>query len=332
MSEVCLHVRIKTNMYIQQKTGLIDKPSKAGATEKHQLCMVTSGAGGCAAQLSGGNKIDTNCVIAPDYSLIRPNGDVVMESVPLHAISKNCIDLNDPSMPVITKDKCTLGPGRYFLVASLEGKTKKISFKVNGELDIATRDAIAIDSNGTALPGQTYAFKKDAMGGELVPLYISAIADPCQNNAACSQPLEMDVTSAPNQNYTLEPDPGLTVYVRNAAGELEPFPSSASRTIGASGVDTVYVTAALIGMTQSPTTYSIGVTLLYGPLLMLSLVGFQNPSAFLRASPSRSSSSSESFSFPSGTFGKMRFCTGAMSSPTSIASRMAKSALWYQRL
>ena len=254
------NVRIKTNMYIQQKTGLIDKPSKAGATEKHQLCMVTSGAGGCAAQLSGGNKIDTNCVIAPDYSLIRPNGDVVMESVPLHAISKNCIDLNDPSMPVITKDKCTLGPGRYFLVASLEGKTKKISFKVNGELDIATRDAIAIDSNGTALPGQTYAFKKDAMGGELVPLYISAIADPCQNNAACSQPLEMDVTSAPNQNYTLEPDPGLTVYVRNAAGELEPFPSSASRTIGASGVDTVYVTAALIGMTQSPTTYSIGVT------------------------------------------------------------------------
>ena len=152
------NVRIKTNMYIQQKTGLIDKPSKAGATEKHQLCMVTSGAGGCAAQLSGGNKIDTNCVIAPDYSLIRPNGDVIMASVPLHTISKNCIDLNDPSMPVITKDQCTLGPGRYLLVATLDGKTKKISFKVNGELDIATRDAIAIDSNGTALPGQTYSF------------------------------------------------------------------------------------------------------------------------------------------------------------------------------
>ena len=253
------NVRIKTNMYIQQKTGLIDKPTKAGATEKHQLCMVTSGSGGCAAQLSGGNKIDTNCVIAPDYSLIRPNGDTIMASVPLHAISKGCIDLNDPSMPVITKDRCTLGPGRYYLVATLEGKSKKISFKVNGELDIATRDAIAIDSNGTALPGQTYAFKKDAMGDELVPLYISAIADPCQGNAACSDPLEMDVSSAPNQSYMLEMDPGLTVYVRNAAGELEPFPSGLARTIGPSGVDTIYVTAALIGMTQSPMSYHIGV-------------------------------------------------------------------------
>ena len=253
------NVRIKTNMYIMQKTGLIDKPSKAGATEKHQLCMVTSGDGGCAAQLSGGSKIDTNCVIAPEYSLIRPNGDVIMASVPLHEISKGCIDLNDPSMPVITKDKCTLGPGRYFLVASLEGKTKKISFKVNGELDIATRDAIAIDSNGTAVPGQTYAFKKNAMGGEVVPLYISAIADPCQGNAACSDPLEMDVTSAPNQNYSLEVDAGLTVYVMNAAGQLEPLPPGTTRTIGASGVDTVYVSATLFGMTQSPMTYHIGV-------------------------------------------------------------------------
>ena len=254
------NVRIKTNMYIMQKTGLIDKPTKAGATEMHQLCMVTSGDGGCAAQLSGGSKIDTNCVIAPDYTLIRPSGDTVMASVPLHTVSKGCIDLNDPSMPIINKDKCTLGPGRYFLVASLDGKTKKISFKVNGELDIATREAIAIDSNGVALPGQTYAFKKDAMGGELVPLYISAIADPCQDNAAaCSQPLEMDVSSAPGQTYTLEVDPGLTLYVMNANNEFEPFSATNARSIGPSGVDTVYVTAALIGMTQSPTTYHIGV-------------------------------------------------------------------------
>ena len=162
-------------------------------------------------------------------------------------------------MPVITKDKCTLSPGRYYLVASLDGISKKISFKVNGELDIATREAVAIDSNGTALAGQTYSFKKDAMGGELVPLYISAIADPCKNGAACSEPLELDVTSAPNQSYMLEGDPGLTIYVMNAAGQLEPFPSGIARTIGPSGVDTIYVTVQLLGMTQTPTTVHVGV-------------------------------------------------------------------------
>ena len=253
------NVRIKTNMYIQQKTGITDKVTKAGAKETHKLCLVKTGDGGCASQLSGSSKADTLCDIVPTYALTRANGDMVMDNVPVGTISKGCIDLTQPSVPVITKDKCTLGPGRYHLVATVEGKSKKITFKVNGELDIATRDAIAIDSNGTQLPG-TYAFKKAAMGGEFVPLYISAIADPCQGNAACADPLEMDVSSAPGQAYTLEVDAGLTVYVMNAAGQLEGMVPGSSRTIGPSGVDTVYVTAHLIGMMSSPTVYNVGVT------------------------------------------------------------------------
>ena len=253
------NVRIKTNMYIMQKTGITDKISKQGAKETHELCLVKTGDGGCASQLSGGSKVDTLCNISPDYSLQRANGDVVMDVVPVGTISKGCIDLTKPSIPVITKDKCTLGPGRYNLIATVEGKSKKISFKVNGELDIATRDAIAIDSLGNAVPGGNYAFTKAAMGGEFVPLYISAIADPCQGNAACADPLEMDVTSAPGQTYSLEVDPGLTVYTMNAAGQLEVLPAGTMRTIGAAGVDTVYVTAALIGMMQNPTVYQVGV-------------------------------------------------------------------------
>jgi fibro-slime domain len=252
------NVRIKTNMYIQQKTGITDKVTKAGAKETHKLCLVKTGDGGCASQLSGSSKADTLCDIVPTYALTRANGDMVMDNVPVGTISKGCIDLTQPSIPVITKDKCTLGPGRYHLVATVEGKSKKITFKVNGELDIATRDAIAIDSNGTTLPGN-YAFKQAAMGGEFVPLYISAIADPCQGNVACAEPLEMDVSSAPGQAYTLEVDAGLTVYTMNALGQLEVLPSGSSRTIGAGGVDTIYVTAALIGMMTSPTVYHVGV-------------------------------------------------------------------------
>ena len=70
--------------------------------------------------------------------------------------------------------------------------------------------------------------------------------------------------------------------------------------------------------------------LLYGPLEMDSFVGFQKPASFLRARPSFSRRASESLSFPSGTFGKILFCTGVKSSVTSIASRIANIALWYQ--
>ena len=249
-----------TNIYFTQKTGFVERISKQGAKETHEICLVKTGNGGCASQLGGRTSVDTICDIVPTYSLTRANGDMVMENVPVGTVSKGCIDLTTPSIPVITKDMCTLGPGRYYLIATVEGKSKKITFKVNGELDIVTRDAIAIDSNGTAVWGGNYMFTKAAMGGEFVPLYISAIADPCQGNAACNEPLEMDLASAPGQPYTLDADPGLTVYVKNAAGQFEVMPAGMARTIGASGVDTVYVTAALIGMMQNPTTYQIGVT------------------------------------------------------------------------
>ena len=253
------NINIKTDMVVMQKIGIIDRPTKVGSMETHQICVVKTGNGSCASQLSGGSTLDTICEVIPSYTLTRANGDVVMDSVPVGTIAKGCIDLTNPSSPVISKDKCTLGPGRYYLIATLEGKSMKFAFKVNGDLDITTRDAIAIDTNGKALPGQ-YQFKKNAMGDEFVPLYISAIADPCQGNAACSDPLEMDVSSAAGMTYTLEFDPGLTIYAMNAAGQLEISLPGALRTIGASGVDTVYVTAHLIGMMTSPTVYNVGVT------------------------------------------------------------------------
>ena len=248
-------ISIWTNIYVTQKTGIIDKITKQGANETHELCVIKSGDGGCA---SASAKLDTICNPVPTYTLSSTNGDVVMDEVPVGTTSKGCIDLSNPSAPVINKDKCTLPPGRYELVAVIEGKAKRITFKVNGDLDIATRDAIAIDSNGTTLPGK-YAFQQLAMGDEFIPLFVSTIADPCLGDAACAEPLEMDVSSAPGQAYTLEVDAGLTVYAMNSLGQLEVLPAGSMRTVGSSGVDTVFVTAPLAGMTTSQTVYHVGV-------------------------------------------------------------------------
>lgn len=262
------NVRIKTNMYIQQKTGIMLKTSKDPndpATEVDNVCLIKSGDGGCASRLSGASTVDTICDVSDivSYKLERGNGDVVMETVPLGEVSKGCIDLTNPSIPRIKKDACTLGPGRYNLVVSIEGKSKKITFKLNGSLDVASRDAIAIDSNGTAIAGRDYHYVGEAFGGEMIPLYISAIADPCEGGAAtCSSPLEMDVTSAPKQNYTLDVQSGLTVYVSDATAEggFRVLTANEMRTVGETGVDTIYVTAELLSMKSAYSTYTIGVT------------------------------------------------------------------------
>lgn len=262
------NVRIKTNMYIQQKTGIMLKTSKDPqdpATEVDQVCLIKSGDGGCASRLSGASTVDTICDVGDivSYKLERGNGDVVMETVPLGEVSKGCIDLTNPSIPRIKKDACTLGPGRYNLVVTIEGKSKKITFKLNGSLDVASRDAIAIDSNGTAIAGRDYHYVGEAFGGEMIPLYISAIADPCEGGAAtCSSPLEMDVTSAPKQNYTLDVQSGLTVYVSDATAEggFRVLTANEMRTVGETGVDTIYVTAELLSMKSAYSTYTIGVT------------------------------------------------------------------------
>lgn len=262
------NVRIKTNMYIQQKTGIMLKSSKDPqdpATEVDNVCLIKSGDGGCASRLSGASTVDTICDVGDivSYKLERGNGDVVMETVPLGEVSKGCIDLTNPSIPRIKKDACTLGPGRYNLVVTIEGKSKKITFKLNGSLDVASRDAIAIDSNGTAIAGRDYHYVGEAFGGEMIPLYISAIADPCEGGAAtCSSPLEMDVTSAPKQNYTLDVQSGLTVYVSDATAEggFRVLTANEMRTVGETGVDTIYVTAELLSMKSAYSTYTIGVT------------------------------------------------------------------------
>ena len=249
-------VTIKTDMPVMHKQGIIDIPSKSGAKETHKLVVLNIG-GGCN---SAGSGVDSIVDFTPKYSLIFANGDVVMDNLPLGGVSKGCIDLSNKTVPVITKDKCTLAPGRYFLVASYEGKSKRIGFKVaGGELDVATRDAVVIDTNGVLVEGKKYPFAKYAMGNEYVPVFISSIVDPCQGKASCSEPLTMDVNAAAGQAYTLTADADMSVYVKKSDGKFDVLRSGSARTVGESGVDTVYVMVPQVVMTQGVTPYHIGV-------------------------------------------------------------------------
>ena len=249
------NVTIKTDMPVIQKAGFIDTPSKTGAKETHKLVVVRSGAGGC-----GPSGLDSIADFTPKYSLIRFNGDVVMDNLPLGEVSKGCIDLSNKTVPVITKDKCTLASGRYYLVVSYEGMSKKIAFKVSADLDVVTRNAVAVDTNGTPLEGKKYTFVKRALAGEKVPVYISSVADPCQGEESCSDALLMDVSSAAGHSYVLATDDDLNVYVKNSKGKFEILPSGSARTVGASGVDTVYVTVPLVALNKAVETFHVGVT------------------------------------------------------------------------
>ena len=248
------NVTIKTDMPVVQKQGMIDIPSKSGTKETHKL-VILNNAGGCNS--SGRDSIAD---FTPKYSLILANGDVVMDNLPLGEVSKGCIDLSNKTVPVITKDKCTLASGRYYLVVSYEGMSKKIAFKVaGGELDVATRDAVVIDTNGVLVEGKKYPFVKRALAGEKVPVYISSVADPCQGKESCSDALLMDVSSAAGRSYVLATDDDLNVYVKNSKGKFEILPSGSARTVGASGVDTVYVTVPLVALNKAVETFHVGV-------------------------------------------------------------------------
>ena len=248
------NVTIKTDMPVVQKQGMIDIPSKSGTKETHKL-VILNNAGGCNS--SGRDSIAD---FTPKYSLILANGDVVMDNLPLGEVSKGCIDLSNKTVPVITKDKCTLASGRYYLVVSYEGMSKKIAFKVaGGELDVATRDAVVIDTNGVLVEGKKYPFVKRALAGEKVPVYISSVADPCQGKESCSDALLMDVSSAAGRSYVLATDDDLNVYVKNSKGKFEILPSGSARTVGASGVDTVYVTVPLVAVNKAVETFHVGV-------------------------------------------------------------------------
>lgn len=274
------NVRIKTNMYIRQKTDISTKPTKHGGTTSYEMCYTKSGDGSCAGAMSGveeaveccGAEFGTKagCPTADMFQYYLVSGKVLTsemmtpENLLVNGkVHKGGIDLTNPTSPVVNKEAVSLPPGRWSLFAVIEGKQKKVAeFRMTGDVDVLYAHADALDSNGVPLKNGKYTFVGSAMGAptqmtleDLVPVYISALSE------EESGKLYMLPDDAVGVNYTLDVSPaGLTIYAKNENGSLDIVTPGMSRTIGATGIDTVYVTRPLLAMDNVTETFTVKVT------------------------------------------------------------------------
>ena len=259
------NVRIKTNMYIQQTTGLnYNASSKTpDGSQTFELCWTESGDGSCAAVAMGGassvelcgadilaaGKIIDATVVRKKDGVVVPGGDVA----DLAAAGKyfGGIDLTNRHSPVVNRDQIFgLSPGKYELVMSI-GKSKTvIPFTIKGSVDVFTRDAIISET-----PSQVWKYKNTAMAGTKIPIYVSSLSDP-----GAAYPLEIDIEGAttPPQNYTIAASAGLNLYADSASDQILTT-AELSRTIGASGVDTLWATVPLAAMSASTMAHTVQV-------------------------------------------------------------------------
>ena len=271
------NVRIKTNMYIQQKSAINVRGTKNKnnpAETSYQVCYTKSGDGSCASTMAGENNeviiCDTGIVdvgLPISYTLVQGNSVSSpavpgFENVSTPGVYKCGVDLTNLASPKVDKDKMCLGGGRYTLFMNIDGKSKKVAtFRISGEVDVVYANAVAKDTNGVEIPGGKFTPKTSALAGEMVPVYISSVAP----GEAVASGLEVFPVDAVGVAYTLNYDKSTNVYAKTVdpATGTESFvklTSGQPLMIGPSGVDTVYVTVSAEDMTSALKTVSIGVS------------------------------------------------------------------------
>lgn len=266
------NVRINTNMYIQQTNG-IEYPKDTtyvGEGTAFQICYTETGSGDCAAALSGASATEqkrfcgeaemTAAGVQLHYALYKGSSPYTTASGVVYdvdwfdaqraagtSIFFGAIDLSNWYRPVINKSLVAgLPSGTYRLVASINGKTQVISsIRVAGSLDVLT-------ANGKDTTGHVYNVVNSAMAGVRIPVYVGAIGEALEDGN-----LDVDLESAVGESYSLTFSDGLLVYETETG--TTPLTSSDRLTVGARGVDTVWVTVPLAAMTSASMTGTISV-------------------------------------------------------------------------
>mgnify|MGYP004448556919 CR=1 FL=1 len=269
------NVRIKTNMYIVQKTAISAKPVKVPGSKEttYEMCYTMTGDGSCASALSGSNDskeccgmeaILNECKAPMEYKLVQGIQYNKDEAITLNQgqLNYNCIDLtgNNPKVDK-TPGKCSMGPGRWTLFAVVGDASKKIeTFRTAGKVDVMWADAQAIDTNGVDIKGGKYTFESTRMSGEgidnMIPLYISAFVQEEGKKTLTMQP-----DDAIGLEYTLDVTPqGLSLFEKKADGSFSMVLASNSRKIGIDGVDTLYAMVPVSDMNSAIQSYAVKVS------------------------------------------------------------------------
>ncbi len=280
------NVHIKTNMFIEQKTGIEatgkqDKEDyRLNGNNKFKLCYKESGGGSCGAAMGGGGDQEwcgeeiikagktVNYVLSKDQ---LGAGDAVISEAEFAANpvqANGGINVTDPTAPIINEEKLKdsgIPSGTYYLVIKIGTDTRPIKITIKGSVGVANREAVLVDTTGNqSLPisykSQAMASKANDDGSidikQLVPLYIASMADPC-NGTDCGKPLELQYSAG--ESYSLESSSAKVVFYEYKNGKLTPFAPSAGRKIGAGGYDTVYVTIPFDDMEAASEKVSINV-------------------------------------------------------------------------
>ena len=283
------NVRIKTNMYIQQKTALTKEKTEnyTPKNPEYQMCYTQTGEGSCAAAVSGDDKAieccgaDFNNDNKPEcrnfkfqYYLVAGTkfpSDLSSAQLLANDASIPGIDLSNPAVPKFTYEQIALPPGTWTVWAYIDGdKNKVYTYKSQGEVEVVFNNATALDTTEAENPctkatcgfmgveKSKYEVVDFAMGSDLVPVYISAIQVSSDsvlikpNDArSVSYTLKSTTDRADGKNY-------LQYFVKEADGSFTPIDPGVARSFGPDGgIDTVYVTVDLGDMNYSMETYKI---------------------------------------------------------------------------
>ena len=283
------NVRIKTNMFIEQTTG-IEYTANTDAADymktgnnHYELCYKKSGDGSCAAKADPtaasekrycGPEIE-QAGIKVSYIFSKEKTGTVAEDIRISETdfekskvqAGGGIDVTDPGNPIINRDilKNYFPGGKYYLIVRIGSDVKAIEVKIVGSLGVANRVAIAKDEND--IPSLPYEFISQKMASsfedgvvdpkQLVPLYVAAIMDPC-TTPTCNDTLEMQLV--PDQKYKLNSSNPKVVFYEKKDGKYSPFEwATTQRTVPKGGIDTVYITIPFddMGSLQEPVAVNV---------------------------------------------------------------------------
>lgn len=259
------NVIIKTNMFIKQTSGLstTSTPNSDGSVN-YSICYDKSGGSSCASvagvQTANGQKEEKVHACGDSiakygslrYRIVTRAGE---EKATLTAgqsgMQMGGFDLSNKFSPKVYPDKINkLSPGSYRLVIEFcdkqgkcEDKSKTyINFRIKGNLDIMTKTSTYTvnkgDSSSTYYKsGTKWTFVDKGLAGTRVPVYVSAFADG-----------EVDLLGAVGQSYTLTLSAGMNAYASQT--DTTKLNLSQSRTVGVTGIDTIWIEQTVGGMTS----------------------------------------------------------------------------------
>ena len=267
------NVRIKTNMFIKQTTGLAKQViSKKGGVDVFALCYAVSSNGSC-----GGGTGETYCeddlikyLVGKgktiDYTLTDKKGTVIKtaEELAQSIVYFGGIDLTNRADPKIDKNTLSgLAPNDYVLWASIDNSKEKFEFSVEGNLEVVSKHGTSQDEGGNKVA--EYDVVSSALAGSKdsptrVPIYISSIMDQ-------GDEVLIDLPSAVDQPYgiTVTNSQGIstndvTLEYKDAEGKFQTWNGKTQRMIGESGIDTIYASLDMTFMSAEQETYNFAVT------------------------------------------------------------------------